>query len=128
LYIWVSEYLPVMSAESRRDVFQAIADPTRRQIISLVSAEPMNINAIAEHFDISRPAISQQIKILNECGILDIKKEGRETFCSIRPGELKKISDWISQYKGLWESRIDAFETYVNKLHTEKNKKHGKRK
>jgi DNA-binding transcriptional ArsR family regulator len=117
-----------MSAESRRDVFQAIADPTRRQIISLVSAEPMNINAIAEHFDISRPAISQQIKILNECGILDIKKEGRETFCSIRPGELKKISDWISQYKGLWESRIDAFETYVNKLHTEKNKKHGKRK
>jgi DNA-binding transcriptional ArsR family regulator len=117
-----------MSAESRRDVFQAIADPTRRQIIELVSDQPMNINAIAEHFDISRPAISQQIKILSECGIIDIKKEGRETFCFIRPSELKKISDWIGRYKGLWEKRIDSFEAYVNKLHAEKTKKHGKRK
>jgi DNA-binding transcriptional ArsR family regulator len=118
-----------MTTESRRDVFQAIADPTRRKIIALVSKHAgMNLGAIAEHFDISRPAISQQIKILNECGIIEIKREGRETFCSIRPRELKKISDWIEQYKGLWEDKIDRFEAYLNKMHSEKNKKHGKSK
>jgi len=117
-----------MPPESRRDVFQAIADPTRRQIINLISHEPMNLKSIAEYFDISRPAISQQIKILNECGLIEIRKEGRETFCAIRPAELKKISEWVGQYKGLWEHRIDAFEAYLNKLQSEKNKKHGKSK
>jgi len=117
-----------MTIESRRDVFQAIADPTRRKIISLVSNQPMNLKTIAEYFDISRPAISQQIKILNECGLVEIKKEGRETFCSIRPRELKKIAEWVEQYKGLWEERIDSFEAYLTKLHSEKNKKHGKSK
>lgn len=114
-----------MTTESRRDVFQAIADPTRRRIIDLISKEPMNLGAIAEYFEISRPAISQQIKILSECGIIEIKREGRETFCSIQPGELKKIADWAARYSGLWERRIDAFEDYVNKLHS-KNKKYGK--
>jgi DNA-binding transcriptional ArsR family regulator len=117
-----------MSAESRRDIFQAIADPTRRQIIDLLSAQPMNLKSIAEYFDISRPAISQQVKILQECGIIDLKKEGRETYCSIRPKELKKISDWIGQYKPLWEERVDRFAAYVNQLQAEKNKKHGKPK
>ncbi|GGB20402.1 hypothetical protein GCM10011511_50160 [Puia dinghuensis] len=88
----------------------------------------MNLGAIAEHFDISRPAISQQIKILNECGIIEIKREGRETFCAIRPKELKKIADWIAQYQGLWEERIDSFEEYVNQLHIKKTKKNGKSK
>jgi DNA-binding transcriptional ArsR family regulator len=115
-----------MTTESRRDVFQAIADPTRRKIIDLVSRQPLNITALAQYFDISRPAISQQIKILNECGLINIRKEGRETFCHIQPNELKKIADWASRYAGLWEDRIDSFEKYVNKLHTTKNKKHGK--
>lgn len=117
-----------MTTESRRDVFQAIADPTRRKIIDLVSRQPMNLGTIADYFEISRPAISQQIKILSECGIVAIKKEGRETICSIQPDELKKIADWISRYAGLWETRIDAFETYVNKLHAKKNKRNGKSK
>ena len=117
-----------MAAESRRDVFQAIADPTRREIIDLLSNQPMNLKSIAEHFDISRPAISQQIKILHECGLIDIQKEGRETFCTIRAEELRKIADWIGRYQGLWQNRIDAFESYVNKLQADKNKKHGKTK
>jgi DNA-binding transcriptional ArsR family regulator len=117
-----------MSTESRRDVFQAIADPTRRKIIDLISHQPMNLKTIAEYFDISRPAISQQIKILNECGLIEITKEGRETFCSIRPDELKKIAQWIGQYQDLWEERIDSFEAYLNKLQSKKNKKHGKSK
>jgi len=114
-----------MTTESRRDVFQAIADPTRRKIIHLVSRRPMNLTAIAGHFDISRPAISQQIKILNECGLVELTKEGRETICTIRAAELKKIADWASQYQELWMERIDSFEQYVNELH-KKGKKHGR--
>jgi len=117
-----------MTIESRKDVFQAIADPTRRKIIDLLSKQPLNLKSIAEYFDISRPAISQQIKILNECGLVDITRAGRETFCSIQPTELKKIADWASRYSVLWEQRIDSFEAYVNTLHTKKNKKNGKSK
>ena len=117
-----------MTAETRRDVFQAIADPTRRKIIDLISHQSMNLKAIADSFNISRPAISQQIKILHECGLVEIKREGRETFCSIQPQELKKIADWAERYSRLWEERIDMFETYVNKLHGKKNKKHGRSK
>lgn len=115
-----------MTAETRRDVFQAIADPTRRKIIDLIAGRPMTLGMIAAYFDISRPAISQQIKILSECGIVEIKRAGRETFCSVKPEELKKIADWAGRYAGLWESRIDAFENYVNKLHPNKTKKYGK--
>ena len=117
-----------MTTESRRDIFQAIADPTRRQIIDLVSQKPMNLKTLAEHFDISRPAISQQIKILSECGLLELKREGRETFCTIRPAELKKLAAWVEQYKGLWEEKIDSFEEYLTKLQSQKKKKNGKSK
>jgi DNA-binding transcriptional ArsR family regulator len=117
-----------MTTESRRDIFQAIADPTRRKIIDLISHQSMNLKTLAEYFDISRPAISQQVKILNECGLVEIKREGRETFCHIQPKELKKIADWAGRYAGLWEQRIDSFEKYVNKLHATKTKKNGKSK
>jgi DNA-binding transcriptional ArsR family regulator len=117
-----------MTTETRRDVFQAIADPTRRKIIDLISHQPLNLKTIADYFNISRPAISQQIKILNECGLVEIKREGRETFCSIQPQELRKIADWAGKYSRLWEERIEAFEAHVNKLHTKKNKKDGKSK
>ena len=117
-----------MTTEYRRDAFQAIADPTRRKIIDLISQQSMNLKTIAEYFDISRPAISQQIKILVECGLVEVKREGRETYCTIQPGELKKIADWAGKYSGLWEERIDSFEKYVNKLYAKKNKKHGKSK
>lgn len=117
-----------MTTETRRDVFQAIADPTRRKIIDLISHQPLNLKTIADYFNISRPAISQQIKILNECGLVEINREGRETFCSIQPQELRKIADWAGKYSRLWEERIEAFEAHVNKLHTKKNKKNGKSK
>lgn len=110
-----------MASETRRDVFQAIADPTRRQIIALIALGAMNLNAIAEHFDSSRPAISQHIKILNECGVVEIEKVGRERFCKIRPDNLREVSDWIQQYRNLWEEKLDSFEEYLIKLH-QKNK------
>ncbi len=111
-----------MPVETRRDVFQAIADPTRRQIIELLAEKEMNLNAITDNFDISRPAISQHIKILNECGIIEIEQIGRERFCKIQPNNLKEVADWIQRYTVLWEQKIDSFEKYVNKLRT-KNKK-----
>jgi DNA-binding transcriptional ArsR family regulator len=113
--------------ETRRDVFQAIADPTRREIIDLLAKNAMNLNAIAEHFDITRPAISNHIRILNECGILTIEQTGRERYCRIRPDRLKEAADWVGQYHLLWENRIDSFEKYLYQLKS-KRKRHGGRK
>ncbi|WP_436515581.1 ArsR/SmtB family transcription factor [Ekhidna sp. To15] len=107
---------------SRRDVFQAIADPTRRQIIDLLSEEPKNLNSLAEKFDISRPAISQQIKILEECGLVEVTKKGRERYCAIQPTELIPAFMWIEKYKKLWEDRIDSFESYLMKLQSDREK------
>ena len=110
--------------ETRRDVFQAIADPTRREIIDLLSQQPMNLNAIAEHFDITRPAISNHIRILNECGIIVIEQVGRERFCKIQPDHLRLVSDWVGKYEKLWIQKIDSFEKYLYQLKS-KRKKHG---
>lgn len=95
----------------RRDVFQAIADPTRREIINLIAHEQMNLNAIADKFDVSRPAISQHIKILIECGLIGVTKQGRERYCQVKAEPLKEVAQWVEQYRQLWEekfSRLDA--------------------
>lgn len=113
--------------ETRRDVFQAISDPTRREIINLIARESMNLNAIAEHFDVTRPAISNHIKILNECGIVSIEQVGRERYCKIQPETLREVSDWIGQYQDLWEQKIDSFEKYLYQLKS-KRQKHGRKK
>ena len=105
----------------RRDVFQAIADPVRRDIIELLAAEALSINAIAEKFEISRPAVSKHLKILKECDIIDYKKEGRERFCFIQPKNLIPAFMWIEQYRGLWEDKLDAFENYLTKLQAKTN-------
>ena len=114
-----------MTVEARRDVFQAIADPTRRQIIDLIANDPMNLNSIAEKFDISRPAISQHIKILIECGIIEIEQKGRERYCKIQPASLIPAYLWMEHHQQQWEKRLESFEKYVNKLQT-KNKKRKK--
>jgi DNA-binding transcriptional ArsR family regulator len=106
----------------RRDVFQAIADPVRRDIIALLANEALTINTVAENFEISRPAISKHIRILNECGIVVISKKGRERYCEIQPKNLIPVSEWVEQYRKLWEGKLDSFENYLIKLQT-KNKK-----
>ncbi|XWN37537.1 MAG: metalloregulator ArsR/SmtB family transcription factor [Balneola sp.] len=100
----------------RRDVFQAIADPVRREIIEILSEEPLNLNAIAEKFEISRPAISRHIKILNECGLVAIEQQGRERFCIIKPETLSEIANWIDPFRELWEQRLDSFEVYLEQI------------
>ena len=111
--------------ETRRDVFQAIADPTRRQIINLIAHQSLNLNAIADNFKVSRPAISNHIKILNECGIVTISQIGRERYCKIQPKNLKVVADWVEPLRELWEQKLDSFEEYLNKLQSKTNK-HGK--
>ncbi|MFY0592330.1 ArsR/SmtB family transcription factor [Roseivirga sp.] len=100
----------------RRDVFQAIADPIRRDIIELLSKEPLTVNEVAEEFAISRPAISKHLKILNECDIIAIDKKGRERYCKIQPQQLVPAFLWMEQYKVLWENKLDSFERYLMEL------------
>jgi DNA-binding transcriptional ArsR family regulator len=114
--------------EARRDVFQAIADPTRRAIIQLIASKPHTLNSIAENFDISRPGISQHIKILVECGLVVIEQRGRERYCEAKLKQLKDVSEWIEQYKIFWNSKLDALGMLLakdtKKIHkrTKKNK------
>ena len=100
----------------RRDVFQAIADPTRRAIINMISTQSLNLNAVADNFDISRPAISKHIKILTECGLIVIKQQGRERFCEAKLQKLNEVSEWVEQYKEFWEKKLDALELYLEQL------------
>jgi DNA-binding transcriptional ArsR family regulator len=100
----------------RRDVFQAIADPTRREIINLITHQSLNLNAVAENFNVSRPAISKHIKILTECGLIIIKQQGRDRYCEAKLEKLNEISDWINQYKQFWETKLDSLESYLAEL------------
>lgn len=97
----------------RRDVFQAIADPTRRNIIGLIANQPMNLNAVAEKFDISRPAISKHIKILTECGLIIIRQEGRERYCEAKLDKLNEVSAWADQYRKFWNNKLDALDNFL---------------
>jgi len=111
----------------RRDVFQAIADPTRREIIGLLSQRSLNLNSVADQFNVSRPAISKHIKILTECGLVVIKQQGRERFCEAKLDKLNDVSDWVEQYRKFWTEKLDSLERYLDELQMKK-KKHGKRK
>jgi DNA-binding transcriptional ArsR family regulator len=98
----------------RRDAFQAIADPTRREIINLVAGQSLNLNAVAENFDMSRPAISKHIKILTECGLIIIKQKGRERYCEAQLHKLSEVSKWLEQYRIFWTRKLDALEHFLS--------------
>jgi DNA-binding transcriptional ArsR family regulator len=97
----------------RRDVFQAIADPNRRAIIGLLTSKPLTLNEIADHFPVSRPAISRHVKILTECGLIAITAHGRERHCAIRLQPLKEVADWSEQYRKFWSAKLDALEAFL---------------
>jgi DNA-binding transcriptional ArsR family regulator len=112
----------------RRDVFQAIADPTRRQIIHMIAGKSMHLNEVAEHFPISRPAISKHIRILTECGLITVHRKGRERHCEVKPEKLNEVSEWVEQYREIWTQKLDALEDYLSKMKPVKSKKHARRK
>lgn len=99
----------------RRDVFQAIADPTRRKIISVLARQSLNLNAVASRFEVSRPAISKHIKILAECGLISIRQEGRERFCDANLQQLQQVAKWIAPYAAFWTAKLDALDGFLQK-------------
>jgi DNA-binding transcriptional ArsR family regulator len=107
----------------RRDVFQAIADPTRRAIIKVIANRSMNLNTVAEQFDVSRPAISKHIKILTQCGLVTIKQVGRERYCEAKLQKLNEVSQWVEQYRVFWTQKLDALENFLAQDNV-KDKKH----
>jgi len=119
----------------RRDVFQAIADPTRREIINMLAYKSLNLNSVAENFNVSRPAISKHIKILTECGLVTINQQGRERYCEAKLDKLNEVSDWVERYRTFWTKKLDALEDFLNELQVKekkstqrKRKRHGKAK
>ena len=111
--IFVTTWLRIM--ELRRDIFQAISDPTRRDIIQLLSRQSLNLNAVAGHFDVSRPAISKHIKILTECGVIVIRQEGRDRYCRADLKKLKEVDKWLDNYRKFWNNKLDALGEFLER-------------
>lgn len=106
--------------ELRRDVFQALADPTRRAIITLLALHAMTPGAIADNFDSSRQTISRHIQILTECELLEQKQNGREIYYHLNPGKMKEIADFIEPFRQVWDTRFTKLETLMKNYDTKK--------
>ena len=104
----------------RRDIFQAIADPSRRAILTIIAIQAMTPNAIAEHFDTSRQAISKHLRILTECELVKQKKEGREIYYQLELKKMKEIDKWLEQFRQIWENRFNELDKVLTKLKTTK--------
>lgn len=104
----------------RRDVFQAIADPTRRAIIGLIALQAMTPNALAEHFQTSRQAVSKHIKILTECELVKLEPQGREIYYSLEIEKMKEVDQWLTQFRKIWETRFDQLDDVLATLKKQK--------
>ncbi len=106
--------------DMKRDIFQAIADPTRRAIIALVAINAMTPNAIAEHFDTSRQAVSKHLRILTECALVQQEQRGREIYYTLEIEKMKEIDEWLEQYRKIWETRYEQLDTLLAELKQQK--------
>ncbi|WP_421750297.1 metalloregulator ArsR/SmtB family transcription factor [Croceimicrobium sp.] len=100
----------------RRDIFQAIADPTRRAILVLLSAQTMTAGAIAEKFEVARPTISKHLQILNECDLLASKPKGREIYYELKIEKMKEIDQWLEQFRAIWENRFNQLDDLLENI------------
>lgn len=100
----------------RRDVYQAIADPTRRQILVSLARERKNVNALADQFEMTRQAVSLHVKFLQECGVISIEQEGRERYCSLEAQKLSEVAEWLEPFRVLMNSRLDRLDNLLHKL------------
>lgn len=98
----------------RRDVFNALADPTRRSILLTLTNGPQNINALAERFDITRQAVSLHVKYLIECEVIRIQQQGRERYCELQAGKLAEVDDWLAPFRKMWEDRFNRLDDLLN--------------
>jgi DNA-binding transcriptional ArsR family regulator len=104
----------------RRDIFQAIADPTRRAIIGLIALQAMTPNALAEHFDTSRQAVSKHIRILTECELVKQEQQGREIYYSLELEKMKEIDVWLEQFRKMWETRFNQLDEVLSIMKKQK--------
>lgn len=104
----------------RRDIFQAIADPTRRAIIVLIAMQAMTPNALAEHFHTSRQAVSKHLQILTECALVSQQQRGREIFYTLHIEKMKEIDHWLEQFRKIWETRFSQLDDLLNTLQSDK--------
>jgi DNA-binding transcriptional ArsR family regulator len=104
----------------KRDIFQAIADPTRRAIIALIAIQAMTPNAIAEHFDTSRQAVSKHLRILTECELISQEQKGREIYYRLEIEKMKEIDEWLEQYRKIWETRFEQLGEVLEVMKREK--------
>lgn len=102
--------------KTRRDIFQAIADPTRRAILTLIALQAMTPNALAVHFDTSRQAVSKHLQILTECELVTQKQQGREIYYQLQVDKMKEIDQWLNQFRQLWEERFDRLEAVLKNM------------
>ncbi|MBS1745125.1 MAG: winged helix-turn-helix transcriptional regulator [Bacteroidetes bacterium] len=107
----------------RRDIFQAIADPTRRAIIALIALQAMTPNAIAENFHSTRQAVSKHLRILTECQLVKQEQQGREIYYSLEIEKMKEIDKWLEQYRKIWETRFNQLDNVLSKMKSSKTKK-----
>ncbi len=107
----------------RRDIFQAIGDPTRRAIIALIALQAMTPNAIAENFNTTRQAVSKHLRILTECELVKQEYKGREIYYSLEIEKMKEIDEWLEQYRKIWETRFDQLEDVLATLKKQKKEK-----
>ncbi|MCC3154727.1 metalloregulator ArsR/SmtB family transcription factor [Hymenobacter sp. BT770] len=104
----------------RRDIFQAIADPTRRAIIALIAVQAMTPNTIAEHFQTSRQAVSKHLRVLTECELVTQQQHGREIYYSLQLERLQEVDHWLSDYRKLWETRFNQLDQVLSTLKNQK--------
>src|SRR3982751_6989923 len=104
----------------KRDVFQAIADPTRRAIIALIALQAMTPNALAEHFDTTRQAVSKHLRILTECELVKQEHQGREIYYSLEIQKMKEIDKWIAQFRKIWETKFNQLDNVLATLKKQK--------
>ena len=107
----------------RRDIFQAIADPTRRAIIVLIALQPMTPNAIAQHFDTTRQAVSKHLRILTECDLISQEQKGREIYYQLNPKKMKEVADWIEPFRQMWESRFSKLDKLLFSMQSKQKPK-----
>ncbi|HTM93233.1 MAG TPA: metalloregulator ArsR/SmtB family transcription factor [Flavisolibacter sp.] len=107
--------------EIRRDIFQAIADPTRRAIITLIALQAMTPNAIAEHFDTTRQAVSKHLRILTECDLVSQKQQGREIYYQLEVTKMKEVDEWLNQFRKIWEARFNQLDDVLLTMKNKKN-------
>lgn len=106
----------------RRDIFQAIADPTRRAILALIALQSMTPNAIAENFNTTRQAVSKHLRILTECQLVKQKQQGREIYYSLEIEKMKEFDKWLDQYRKIWETRFNQLDNLLSKMQSSKSK------